>query len=283
MTLDQIDHLAAEMRPFVENATGVRMVALPRIKENTVAAFNENVLDARARWLTTLSFGYTEHVPKDATPRFDDLMAPSALMVYSNYDRTIHVMQDVWEAAFTGNRAFDGHVDDVLACAMAHELVHATQDQTVALDEGAVALDQTPRRVLAEGVAVVYGLRACSAARGPGALAFSAAQQGVDVALVRPNEGWFSVYGVGAAYVAAIEAEAGRETAWSVLARPPPTLVELGARAAQVLPGVWQGREPLDAVARGLASTRLAVSAPLVLDEPPESVNMIETANSKLL
>lgn len=254
----------------VDEAAANRMVfeAAPTLRQLTGAALPKLppvVIDTRETVLAEVRATHGEEAEREAT-RFLE----HALGVYDPDTHRITLLSDNLRQLLAQGRFPASQVEPVVRCVVAHELVHAAQDE-----RGALAATGSPvGEALVEGQAEAISAPFCPRELRDVLAAFTPA----DVLGARdPADPVTLRYGMGARFVKVYEERHGAGSAWSLLGRfapgqpPPLTEAELVAVATSGLPRWFGWSRPAEVVS-SLVTTGDAAAveaqAPWVLGLP---------------
>lgn len=231
-----LDALAQELAPYVRDEVGREFLELPPVRRVTRAAAQQEWRRARAHQLEV--FDHLE--PEQAAELVAAVRAPAFDHEYAFYsfaDQTIYLVD---EAVSTVAPALQAHAT---TCIVAHELVHALQDQYSPTPMG-WADDRFS--FVVEGQASLWGQRACAAARGPTVARLVASELGLIGSLSQPADLATWRYAEARLWAMAVERAGGRSALWHRLEAPPVDTAEVRQALGTWGTPTWHVGGPLD-------------------------------------
>lgn len=234
---EHLQETVAETQAKVEVVLGRKLVRTPAIKI-TIGDMAADEVQA------ALTAAHPELGPGGIQNRYGERIdeVRTSIAYYSGSVGKVFLLDDRLAALFRRRRTPDELRAGMLGCVLAHELVHAIQDE-----QGVLALSQTDAGLaLVEGQAAWVTQEVCSGVAGR----FARSVAGLDViASMSPgNEDVFR-YAYGAKFVAAYVRHYGVEGLWWLLQQesPPPREAIIDVVEARLTPG-WGSAKALTEV-----------------------------------
>lgn len=246
ITLDDVRQMVVELRPEVEAVAGRRLVEVPAVGIATsdqvlrqVQAFEAERLRARG--------GGDGAAQLAAASAYATGLLEHALAVYLESDGSLVLIKDHLERNFSETLASPDLAEASLRCVVAHELVHALQQQYAATPLALTEEQSFGARALREGQAVLISSRVCQAVD-PQVARYVAAVAGTDVVASIPDpDDNVLAYGYAPLYLAGLEHAEGREAVWQALSGAPPSREALVVATKPWLQSGWPALLALDA------------------------------------
>lgn len=244
LTVDTARAAAEALRAPLSEAAGRPLASMPDLSVTSVATFEARARDRLLRQLLETGVPRELAVERVMADRPAWTVSPMQVMAYTREDRRVWVLDERLAAlSVTEDGAENPHAERMLSCYLAHELVHALQDQEGVLDR--IDAGEPASLALIEGQAELLGRAACDA---------PPAWQGLDRAsttLLDPFHPETSdtaiLYGLAPEWISGWLAGRPLSASWALFDETPPDL------SALIAPVGDHTKAALDELARSLA------------------------------